>query len=117
MLWPPQLEDVRRELGRKPTDTDDDAVLQARLDAAVDYVEDARAGDFNFTGSATSLLPPPPPRVWQGTVELTLRWMSRRSSPDGLVDMGELGTARIPTVDPDIERKLGVGRWRAPMVG
>jgi hypothetical protein len=34
-----------------------------------------------------------------------------------MVDMGELGTTRVPSVDPDIERLLGIGRFRAPMVG
>ena len=31
--------------------------------------------------------------------------------------MGELGSARIPSFDPDIEALLGVGRYRPPMVG
>jgi hypothetical protein len=34
------------------------------------------------------------------------------------VDLGnDLGSARVPSVDPDIERLLGIGRYRGPMVG
>jgi len=115
--WPPLLADVRRELGRKPSDTADDPLIQSQLDAAVDYVQEQRGGDFNFAGDPLSLLPPPTRAVWQGTVELAKRWHHRRASPDGLVDMGELGSARVPGSDPDIDRKLGIGRYRAPMVG
>lgn len=116
-LWPPQLEDARRELKRKSTDTADDVLLQARLDAAVSYVEEAREGDFDFDGGLP-LLPDPTPHLWQGTVELAIRWYIRMSSPDGLVNAGDgLGAVRIPTTDADIERKLGIGRYRRPMVG
>jgi hypothetical protein len=52
-----------------------------------------------------------------GTVRLAARWHNRRRSPDGMLDMGELGNARIPTGDPDIERLLGIARFRGPMVG
>lgn len=113
MPWPPQLQDVKGAA----TDSRDDVALQDALDAAVAYVEEARAGDFNFTGSSLSLLPVPDPKVFRGTVQLARRWFQRLSSPEGLVDMGELGTARIPSVDPDIERQLGIGRFRGPMVG
>jgi hypothetical protein len=111
--WPPQLQDVKGGV----VDSRDDAALQDALDAAVAYVEEQRAGDFTFTGSPTSLLPVPDHKVFRGTVQLARRWHNRLNSPDGLVDMGELGTARIPSVDPDIERQLGIGRFRSPMVG
>ena len=111
MPWPPQLQDVKGS----STDSRDDVALQDALDAAVDWGEDARAGDFDFGGAPT--LPAPPYRVFRGTIQLAKRWVNRLNSPDGLVDMGELGAARIPSVDPDIERQLGVGRWRRPLVG
>ena len=44
MPWPPQLQDVKGV----STDSRDDVALQDALDAAVDWVEDARAGDFDF---------------------------------------------------------------------
>ena len=115
--WPPQLEDVRRELKRADDDRADDPLLQSRLDAAVAWVEEQRADDFTFTGVPTATMPAPDAKVWLGTVLMVVRWHQRRASPDGLVDMGDLGSARVPSVDPDIERMLGVGRYRAPMVG
>jgi hypothetical protein len=115
MSWPPELQDVKDDLG---LDDDRDVVaLATALQAAIVYVEQARAGEFNFTGDPDSLLPTPGWDLVLGTVRLAGRWHNRRRSPDGMVDMGELGTARVPSVDPDIERLLGVGRFRAPMVG
>jgi hypothetical protein len=116
VLWPPQLDDVKADIGRKRENTAGDADLQVVLDAAVALVERELAGSYNFTGSTTSLLPTPTPDVFLGTVRLAGRWNERRNSPNGLIDLGELGQTRIPTVDPDIERLLGVGRWRPPMV-
>lgn len=119
--WPPQLDDVKAELGKSREDTNSDANLQVVLDAAVDYVEAHRAGDFNFTGTDKDadgiLLPDPPHRIRLGTIRLAVRWHALRRSPDGLVDAGEFGTVRVPSVPADIERLLGVGAWRRPLVG
>jgi hypothetical protein len=115
MPWPPEVQDVKDYLGL--SDNRDDVSIEAALSAAITYVEEARAGDFNFLAVAGSPLPAPPPHVEAGTVELAARWHSMRRSPDGLVDMGELGTARIPAVGSDLQMKLGTGRYRAPMVG
>lgn len=121
MPWPPELQDLRGYVG--VSDNRDDVTLRSALDAAIDYVagpEGVRAGEFNFSGVTTgaeSLLPEPTAKVAQGTLLYAFRLHNRRRSPDGTVDMGELGTARIPSNDPDIERLLGIGRWRPPMVG
>jgi hypothetical protein len=115
MAWPPQLRELKDDLG--VTDTRDDVALATVLGAAVEFVEQARGGDFNFDGDPDSELPAPGPMLWLGTVRQAGRWFNRRRSPDGLIDMGELGATRVPSVDPDIERLLGVGRFRAPMVG
>lgn len=115
MSWPPQLPDFKDDLG--VTDDRDDAMLASTLAAAIAYVEGARAGDFNFTADPLSLLPTPGRDLELGTIRLAGRWHNRRRSPDGLIDMGELGTTRVPSVDPDVERLLGIGRFRAPMVG
>lgn len=114
-MWPPDLDALKTEL--KSPDGRDDAALDACLAAAIAYVEDARAGDFNFLAVPGSLLPAPGPDLELGTIRLAVRWHDRRRSPDGLVDGGEFGTARVPTLDVDLERLLGVGRFRAPMVG
>lgn len=117
MLWPPQVEDVKAELGIAVGDTRDDATLQVALDAAVAWVEEQRAGEFNFTGATVSLLPAPTPNLVLGTIRYAIRLRSRAKSPEALVDFGEFGSARIPGTDPDIDRLLGIGRFRRPMIG
>lgn len=118
--WPPQLEDLKVDLKIAPSDTRDDVLLQTDLDAAVAYVERERRGDFNFLGVTTGTLatkPLPNSDVRMGTVRLAGRWSARRRSPDGLIDAGnEFGTSRIPRDDTDIQRQLGIGPFRDPMV-
>lgn len=114
--WPPQLDDVKAELRIERSDTRDDANLQVVLDSAVDYVEEHRSGDFNFDGTLITL-PVPPHRIHLGTVRLAVRWHTLRRSPDGLVDAGDFGTVRVPNVPADIERMLGLGNFRRPLVG
>lgn len=119
--WPPQLDDVKAEMKLDRTDTRDDANLQVALDIAVDYVQEHRAGDFAFLGTEVDAddvaLPAPPYRIFQGTVRLAVRWHTLRRSPDGLVDAGEFGTVRVPNVPADIDRMLGLGNFRRPLVG
>ena len=100
----------------KPADTADDAILQDLLDSAVDYVETQRFGDFNFTNAPGSLAPPPPRSLAVGTVQLAIRWHTLRGAPMGVVDMGELGVTRIPSIPQDLQAQLGIGRYRSPMV-
>ena len=116
MLWPPQLDDLKAELNRSRSDTIDDAQLQIDLDAAVAYVEAERFGDFNFAGTTTSTLPAVDAAVFYGTLRLAVRWWHRRRSPEGVVDLGEFGTSRVARVDSDLERQLGIGAYRRPMV-
>lgn len=113
--WPPQLDDIKAELKIERSDTRDDAALQTVLDAAVDHVELHRAGDFNFDGTATTL-PAPGHDFHLGTIRLAVRWHTLRRSPDGLVDAGDFGTVRVPNVPADLERLLGLGRYRRPLV-
>jgi hypothetical protein len=121
MSWPPSLADLKDYVG--VSDDRDDVTLMTALEAAIDYVTGPKGvlrGAYNFTGATTgdeSLLPAPSMRVAQGTVRYASRLHNLRRSPDGTIDMGELGNARIPTNDPEIERLLGIGRWRGPMVG
>lgn len=60
-------------------------------------------------------LPAPDADLVLGTLRLAGRWHTRRRSPDGLVGVGELGSTRVPLVDPDIQQLLRIGRW-APSV-
>lgn len=113
--WPPTLDTVRAELKREPGDTVDDVLLGRTLDAAVALVQRVRSASFNFDGDPDSPLPAPTEDIVLGTVRLAIRWHQRRRSPDGLVALGgQLGSARVPSFDPDIERLLGLGRYRGP---
>lgn len=103
-------------MGLAAVDVRDDARLQRVLDAAVQVVQRLREGDFAFTVPATADLPAPGADIELGTIRLAWRWHVRRRSPDALVNMAELGQARVPSFDTDIEQLLGVGRYRAPVI-
>jgi hypothetical protein len=108
--WPPSIQDVKTDASID-TSVDDDR-LQIVLDAAVAYVQRVRPR-FNYDADTllSDTVPDPTDDLWLGTVRLAGRWHSRRRSVDGLVDMGEMGAGRVPSVDPDIERMLGIGRY------
>ena len=118
-MWPPTLDEVQVDL-RSRGDTEEFAVdeeqLQQVLNAAVAFVERVHAGAFNFDDESGADLPDVPDDIRLGTIRLARRWHERRRSPDGLVDMGELGSSRIPSFDPDIERLLRIGRFAPPVV-
>lgn len=128
MSWPPTLVELKDELSSTPGtpgvpvgDTRDDTKLQRYLDAAVSFVERVRP-QFNYTADPVFVtdadtelqveVPEPTPDIVLGTLRLAIRWNTRRRSPDGLVAMAEQATARIPSFDPDIDRLLGIGRYR-----
>lgn len=112
-IWPPTLEQLKGDL-RIPLDNErDDVELQQDLDAAVVVVERVRS-DLDYTADPMLLdtVPRPDSDLVLGTIRLAGRWNARRRSPDGLVAMAELGTARVPSFDPDIERLLQIGRYQ-----
>lgn len=51
-----------------------------------------------------------------GTIRLAARWYARRLTPSALIELGDLGGARVPSFDPDIERLLRIGRFRKSVV-
>lgn len=114
MAWPPQLEELKADMG--VADTRDDAQLRQVLDAAVLVVARLREGDFDFADDPDSDLPDPGADINLGTVRLAWRWHVRRRSPDALVSLADFGSTRVPAFDPDIEMLLGVGRHREPRV-
>lgn len=116
MAWPPTVDDVKLDMKIEPTDTRDDARLKQVLDAAVVFVERVRP-KFNYTADLGSSLPDPSPDLILGTVRLAGRWHTRRRSPDALIEMGEMGSSRVPSIDPDIDRLLRLGRHAVPVVG
>lgn len=110
MEWPPALEALKLDLGIEEDDDRDDERLKLMLAAAVSFVERVRPR-FNYQANPIVEHPEPTADLALGTIRLAGRWHTRRRSPDGLVQMAELGAARIPSFDPDIERLLGVGRF------
>lgn len=117
MSWPPSVARLKDDLGIEPGDVRDDVRLGDQLAAAVAFVRRVRGGSFNFAADPFSPLPSPTEDLILGTVRLAGRWHTRRRSPDGLVSMGsELGSTRVPSIDPDIDRLLGIGRYRSPVI-
>jgi hypothetical protein len=82
--------------------TRDDEALQRTLDAAMSWVQNHRT-DIDYHGAWTV-----PAEVRLGTVRLAARWFVRRVSPDGLVNLGDLGTGTVMRTDPDIYMQLGI---------
>lgn len=116
-VWPPLLADLKIDAQIPADDTRDDEALQQVLDAAVEFVEDRHGARYNFADESGSDLPAPPlPSMGLGTCRLAYRWHVRRRSPDALVSMGEMGSARVPTFDPDIDRMLRIGRYSPPVI-
>jgi hypothetical protein len=116
LSWPPTLLELKDDLGIAETDTRDDARLETVLAAAIAYVERVKKGQLNFTGELLSELPTPTSDHELGTIRMAGRWHTRRRSPDGLIDRGELGAARIPNFDSDIEQLLEIGRYGGSVV-
>lgn len=117
MSWPPTLAALKVDLKIDPGDTRDDVTLQSELDSAVAIVARVRKGAFQFdpTDPAQFTLIAPTADITLGTLRLAGRWHARRRSPEGLVDLGDLGASRVPGSDPDIDRLLGIGRFRGPV--
>jgi hypothetical protein len=112
-----KLSDLKAEMGIEPDDKRDDAQLETVLDAAITFVERVRHGQFDFMDDPLSDLPAPTADLKLGTLMLARRWHPRRRSPDGLVQMAEMGSARVSSFDPDIDRLLRLGRHARPVVG
>jgi hypothetical protein len=112
--WPPALDALKDDMKIDLDDTRDDTRLQAVLDASVSFVQRVRP-QFAY-GDQMSDLPEVTADIWLGTLRLAARWHIRRRSPDALIQLGqEMGTSRVPSFDPDIDRLLGIGRYRGPV--
>lgn len=98
-----------------PTDTTDDAAISEAVAAASETLEiraplafpyDPDTGEPLFTDAPASL--------HEAGLLLTNRLMSRRNSPDGVVGVSDMGTARIVSYDADINAL--VGAWTESVV-
>jgi hypothetical protein len=120
VTWPPDLPTFKNDGGIPAEDTEDDAALERRLDAAVSFVQRRRKDafvldddgfpvepiEFSERGEreASSLL--------LGTLMLASRLFARRRSPDVILWMAETGTTRVPFEDRDLMRMLKLHRPR-----
>lgn len=109
---PPELAELKRDLNNI-TDNRDDGVLQAELDAAIAYAMAVRP-ELNYDNDPLNCNPAPNAAFRLGVIRQAGRWHARRRSPDATIAMGDLGTSRVPSFDPDIERMMKIGRYKGP---
>ena len=88
-----------------PADTADDAAIAECVEAAQEAIEIRAPRAFALDESGDPL--PVPSSVHQAGLLLSNRLMSRRNSPDGVVGVSDMGTARIMSYDADITGLLG----------
>jgi hypothetical protein len=85
------------------TDTTDDAAISEAVDAAMGALEIRAPVAFAVDpDTGDPLYPVTPGDVHQAGLLLTNRLMSRRNSPDGVVGVADMGTARVMSYDSDI---------------
>lgn len=113
--WPPTLADLKIDMQIDEGDEHNDPELQVVLDAAVTFIEGQHDENYNFADESGSTLPAPDKDLMLGTCRLAWRWHTRRRSPDALVQMGELGSGRVPSFDTDIDRLCRLGRYAPPV--
>lgn len=116
LQWPPTLDQLKIEMDVQNVSMEsrDDQRLSWKLDASIAFVQRRHEGRYDFDGDALSELPAPDYDMIVGTMRMAWRWHTRGRSPDGLIDSGDLGTNRVPSVDYDIARMLRIGPF-SPM--
>jgi hypothetical protein len=110
----PTLADLKVDAQLEPNDISKDPQLQVVLDAAIAFAM-RRRKDLNYDNDVSNPNPAPDADFRLGVLRLAYRWHTRRRSPDGLIQAGDLGGSRIPGVDSDIARMLGIDRYSGPV--
>jgi hypothetical protein len=96
------------------SDVTDDAAITEAVDATMEALE-IRAPVAFVTDDTGALAEPVPKSVHEAGLLLTNRLMARRNSPDGVVGVSDMGTARILSYDADITAM--VAPWTEMVVG
>lgn len=95
------LDDVKKYLGAQPTSTPvNDEVLTNALEAATDRITSRCMDQFVLDPETW------PDEIDQAITMLAARLYRRRFSVGGFEGFGDLGIARVPALDPDIEDLL-----------
>lgn len=105
-----QPDQVKKSVGYPVTA--DDAVFQVAWKAAEGYVS-TRCTWLTTDANGNAL--PAPDELVQAVVLLTARYLDRRNSPNGLVGLGDLGAATLPSQDVDV--KALIGPYRSVVFG
>lgn len=97
------------------TDSTDDAAISGNVAAAMSVLELRAPYAFVFEPDTDPPVPVPvPDDVHQAGLLLVNRLMARRNSPDGVVGVSDMGTARIASYDADIN--MLVSAWTESVV-
>jgi hypothetical protein len=88
-----------------PGDIADDTAITEAVAASSEAIESRASAAFAVDDAGTPL--PVPRAVHEAGLLLANRLLSRRNSPDGIVGVSDMGTARIASYDADISGLLG----------
>lgn len=88
-------------------------VFEACWEAAEAYVSE-RVEYPTDPDPDTGEVPAPPASLMRAVTLLTARYLARRNSPDGFIGLGELGPARVPLSDRDVDRLIA--GWRRVVI-
>lgn len=104
----PDLAAVKEWLGLASADTQDDALLQTSLDAAIASQGLVVTYPLDDQGTAQLVCPGD---LYEAVLLRTQRLAARRNSPEGVIGLsgtgGDFVGARVPTGDPDVLRLEG----------
>ncbi len=112
LTWPPSLDSYKVDLKLAADDDRFDDALQASLDAAVDWLQEARP-DVNWFDESDpdGLLKPVTMRLILGCLRYARRLDIRRETPLSTLIVAELGSANVSTLDFDIDHLTRTGRY------
>jgi hypothetical protein len=97
-----------------PADVTDDAAISEAVAASTEALELRAPRAFALDAEGAPVYPTPPAGIHQAGLLLTNRLMARRNSPDGIVGVSDMGTARVLSYDADITAL--VAPWTAAVV-
>lgn len=94
-------------------DTTDDAAIGEAVNSSMETIALRAPAAFALDPDTGAPLGPVPAAVHEAGLLLANRLMARRNSPDGIVGVSDMGTARVMSYDADIAQLIAP--W-TPMV-